>query len=65
NGCASMCTSYIPCRDACYDKMTASEGTATTGFDSSACIAKCKATAKSGCDVNLCGGKYGMGIEVK
>ena len=65
NGCAATCTTFIPCRDACYETMEATGGTATQGFDLSACLTKCKAVAKPACDVGLCGGKYGMGIEVK
>lgn len=65
NGCAATCTTYMPCRDACYDTMIATGGTATQGFDLGACLTKCKASAKPKCDMNLCGGRYGMGIEVK
>ena len=58
--CSAVCTQYEPCRESCFDRLDTDK---SGNFDHKACIEKCKAPLKTSCDLGLCGGKSGMGIE--
>ncbi len=60
-GCAQKCIRYEPCRDACFEKL---EHGASPDFDAKGCIESCKSSLNTSCNLGLCGGKFGMGIQM-
>jgi hypothetical protein len=60
--CTAICAQFTPCKNVCYDKMLADK---SGDFDNNACLNRCKAPLKTSCDLGLCAGKYGMGIQME